>query len=493
MISKEQFLELKHLKSLGVPTTTIAKKLGISVPSANKWLRLDEEAFNTHLINNTPYLEQYRAFILSILKICPQTPATNIMYRIKDQFPDFDCRKTTFFRYVRDLREQTGYIKPESRETTFREETPPGYEAQVDFGQFKMKDMYDRYVRVYFFCMVLSYSRMRFVYFSRDPFRTKTAIEAHQYAFRYFGGRTQTILYDQDKVFVVSEHYGNIILVPEFEDFVRKCGFSVVLCRKSDPQTKGKVESFVRYVKEGFLQGRLYSGIDSLNSAVLEWLDKECNGTTHDRTRKAPRELFREESKHLEKVLIEDIEVAIRAVSDKFAVIYEHSRYELPHSRVRQYEPIRIEEADGMLLFYKADTGELIYKCRKSAEEGGDIPYRDEGVEMETVGENAMRRVFEDVEDIETFIKNIREQSGRYANPQMNKIVSLAKGYSVDQVETALRYCIRVGICTLNEVQSYLLYRYGVGIGKLKMTLSVVHHCKKRAEEIAEEQHGRLD
>lgn len=31
MISKDQFLELKHLKSLGVPTTTIAKKIGISV------------------------------------------------------------------------------------------------------------------------------------------------------------------------------------------------------------------------------------------------------------------------------------------------------------------------------------------------------------------------------------------------------------------------------------------------------------------------------
>ena len=43
MIYKDQFLELKHLKSLGVPTTTIAKKIGISVPNANKWLRLDEE------------------------------------------------------------------------------------------------------------------------------------------------------------------------------------------------------------------------------------------------------------------------------------------------------------------------------------------------------------------------------------------------------------------------------------------------------------------
>lgn len=493
MISKEQFLELKHLKSLGVPTTTIAKKLGISVPNANKWLRLDEEAFDNYLRNNTPYLEQYRAFILSILKICPQTPATNIMYRIKDQFPDFDCKKTTFFRYIKDLREQTGYVKPEDRPTSFREETPPGYEAQVDFGQFKMKDMYDRHVRVYFFCMVLSYSRMRFVYFSRDPFRTKTAIEAHQYAFRYFGGRTQTILYDQDKVFVVSEHYGNIILVPEFEDFVRKSGFSVVLCHKRDPQTKGKVESFVRYVKEGFLQGRLYAGIDSLNSTALEWLDKECNGTTHERTRKAPRELFREESKHLEKVLIEDVEVAIRAVSDKYAVIYGWSRYELPHARVKQYDQVRIEESDGMLLFYKADTGELIHKCRKSAEEGGDIPYRDEGTEMETVGENAVRRVFADVEDIEDFISLLRKQNGRYANSQMNKLVSLAKAYSVDQVEMAIRYCIRVKICSLHEIQSYLLYRYGTGIGKRKLTEHAFYHSKKRAEEIAEEQHGRLD
>lgn len=127
------------------------------------------------------------------------------MYRIKDQFPDFNCKKTTFFRYVKDLREQTGYIKPSERPTSFREETPPGYEAQVDFGQFKMKDMYDRNIRVYFFCMVLSYSRMRFVYFSREPFRTKTAVDAHKFAFRYFGGRTQTILYDQDRLFVVSE------------------------------------------------------------------------------------------------------------------------------------------------------------------------------------------------------------------------------------------------------------------------------------------------
>lgn len=112
---------------------------------------------------------------------------------------------------------------------------------------------------------------------------------------------------------------------------------------------------------------------------------------------------------------------------------------------------------------------------------------------METVGENAVRRIFADVEGIEDFISMIREQSGRYANSQMTKILSLAKAYTVDQVETAIRYCIRVKRCTLNEVQAFLLYRYGIGIGKRKMTANAIYRCKKRAEEIAEEQHGRLD
>lgn len=144
-------------------------------------------------------------------------------------------------------------------------------------------------------------------------------------------------------------------------------------------------------------------------------------------------------------------------------------------------------------MFYKADTGELIHKCRKSAEEGGDIPYKDDAIDMETVGENAMRRVFDDVEDVESFIAMLREQNGRYANSQMNKIVSLAKVYTVDQVESAILYCIRVKKCSLNEVQAYLLYRYGLGMAKRKMTENTFYHCKKRAEEIAEEQNGRLD
>ena len=200
-------------------------------------------------------MDSYREFILSYLRTCPQIRDTNIEYKIRETFPDYAVKRSTFYRYMKKLREQTGYVSPfASRKTSIRPELPPGYEAQVDFGQYKLRSMYDREVRVYFFVMILSYSRMKFVYFQSKPFTTKTAIEAHQLAFAYFNGRTQTIMYDQDRVFVVSENLGNIIFVREFEEFVKETGYSVVLCRPRDPQCKGKVEEAVGYIKRKYCE-----------------------------------------------------------------------------------------------------------------------------------------------------------------------------------------------------------------------------------------------
>ena len=71
-----------------------------------------------------------------------------------------------------------------------RNQLPPGYEAQVDFGNISKG-----YVRPngkgVLFCMVLTYSQMRFVYFSPNPFTTQTSIYAHELAFKFFNGRTQ--------------------------------------------------------------------------------------------------------------------------------------------------------------------------------------------------------------------------------------------------------------------------------------------------------------
>ena len=88
------------------------------------------------------------------MKISPQINNTVLYKRIKDDFSEFDVQSSSFFKYVKEVREQTGLLKPK-RKFQIREVTEPGYEAQVDFGQYVMRTEYKKNVRIYFFCMTL--------------------------------------------------------------------------------------------------------------------------------------------------------------------------------------------------------------------------------------------------------------------------------------------------------------------------------------------------
>lgn len=348
--------------------------------------------------------------------------------------------------------------------------------------------------------LLLAYSKfdrdnrayLKNVYFSREPFTTRTAIQAHDYAFRYFGGRTQMIAYDQDRVFVVDENFGNIVLVPKFEEYVKKMGFSVYLCRPHDPQSKGKVETFVRYIKESFLEGRVYKGIDTLNSDALRWLDAEGNGTVNLRTRKPPRAMFREEHKHLIKVQTSDyIESEIRSVSDKYTVKLDWSVYELPRSAVRPYDRVRIEEQDGMLLFYKAAENELIHKCPRRENPGGVTSCEDNAPIKDSVASNSFRLRFDAYDVAELYATKVEESEPRYKNIQLGRVITLANLFSDGQVVEAMEYCVSVNICTAAEMTAYLIYRYGREYVMKRVSNNAYYRNRDRAAEIGREQHGK--
>lgn len=288
MLGIEQFKKLQEFKKLGI------SKLNLSYKTVWNWWDRDEDFFNKFQKEHEFILDNYRQYIIEILKICPQINNTVLLRRIKDDFSDFDIPAATFYRYVKKVREQTGLLKP-TRKFSIREQTEPGYEGQVDFGQYVMKTMYGRNIRIYFFSMILSYSRMKFAYFSAEPFDARKTIESHIYAFRYFGGRPQMIMYDQYRTMVVLENLGEVIFVKEFEEFIKDTGFSIYICKGYDPSTKGKVEKTVDFVKHQFLDGRIYYGIDRLNAEFLDWLDRVGNGLINETTKKVPRELFKKE------------------------------------------------------------------------------------------------------------------------------------------------------------------------------------------------------
>lgn len=147
--------------------------------------------------------------------------------------------------------------------------------------------------------MVMSRSRQKFVYFSCTPFTSALAVYAHELAFAYFGGKPRRIIYDQDKVLLVRENLGDLILTRTFRAFVNEQHFQPVFCRPADPESKGKVENVVKYVKRNFLAGRTFNSLEVLNTEVLQWLEKTGNGKIHGTTRLVPAEEFEIERKYL--------------------------------------------------------------------------------------------------------------------------------------------------------------------------------------------------
>src|SRR5699024_12630033 len=109
------------------------------------------------------------------------------------------------------------------------------------------------------------------------PFTTRDVITAHENAFRYFGGIPSELVYDQDALLIVSENNGDLILTKDFQSYKETRDLIVWMCRGADPESKGKVENVVKYVKNNFAKHRLYYGLNKWNETAWEWLERTGN------------------------------------------------------------------------------------------------------------------------------------------------------------------------------------------------------------------------
>ena len=108
------------------------------------------------------------------------------------------------------------------------------------------------------FVMVLGWSRAIYAEFVRRADEA-TFIRCHLNAFDYFGGVPRRCLYDNAKVVVIWDEMTTDRTITtgtlRMLDFARRVGFELRLCRPYRAQTKGKVESGVKYVKGQLLAG----------------------------------------------------------------------------------------------------------------------------------------------------------------------------------------------------------------------------------------------
>jgi hypothetical protein len=114
----------------------------------------------------------------------------------------------------------------------------------------------------------------------------ESLLAAHEHAFEHFAGVTREILYDRMRTVMLGEHAGQKRWNPTFQAFARHWGFEPRVCRPYRAQTKGKVESGVKYVKRNFVPGRVFGDMEDFNDQLKAWqaevADLREHGTTHE-------------------------------------------------------------------------------------------------------------------------------------------------------------------------------------------------------------------
>ncbi len=170
-----------------------------------------------------------------------------------------------------------------------------GEQCQVDGGELRgvMSDGVE--TTVYFMVFVLSYSRLMHVSVSDRPIDTETLIQQHDTAFRYFGGMPAECVYDQTKLVVISEVFRELQLNQRFHQYATTAGFHIHACEGYDPESKGKVEAGVKYVKQNGFYGETFAHWADLETYLSDWLDTIANQRIHGSTGQQPAMHYRNE------------------------------------------------------------------------------------------------------------------------------------------------------------------------------------------------------
>jgi transposase len=170
-----------------------------------------------------------------------------------------------------------------------RFETPAGRQGQVDWGHLGTLEVDGGERKIWGFTFTLGYSRTMMAEAALDQ-KLGTLLRMHEEAFRQLGGVPEEILYDRMKtVWLETDGRGEIVWHPVFLDFAKYWGFTPRLCRPYRAQTKGKVESGVKYVRRNFLcglQGREPGCLADFNAQLRAWVwevaNQRVHGTTHE-------------------------------------------------------------------------------------------------------------------------------------------------------------------------------------------------------------------
>lgn len=234
-------------------------------------------------------------------------------------------------------------------------ECQPGQYAQADFGRMgKIWDTKAKRKRfAWAFIVTLAYSRLMFVYltFKQDH---RAVIEGCEAAWKYFGGITDIVIFDNLKPVVDKSDRYSPKINKVFLEYAQYRGFIIDPANSGHAKGKPIVERMVPYVRKNFFAGENFISLDDCQERAIDWCNNVAGARIHGTTRRVPLEVFEAEEKGI-----------LRA--------YDSKRYDTPYLAYPKVHP------DHHIAFRKS-----LYS----------LPTKYIGKKVEVKGDSALVRVY---------------------------------------------------------------------------------------------------
>lgn len=455
----KMYYEVQALKKLGLNVSQIARKLAVCRNTVYAYLDAtpdDVERLNQSSQTRHKKLDKYKNEITGWLKTYPDLSAAQVLDWLVDKHSLTNVCEGTARNYVRWLRKE--YDIPKilyKRQYEAVEDPPLGYQAQMDFGETKLLDANGQAVKLWFIGFVLANSRYKYVEWLARPFTTRDLIQAHENAFEYYGGMPKEIVYDQDHLILVSENHGDLILTQEFAKYVTRRQFKIHICRKQDPESKGRIENVIGFVKKNFARNRVFHHIDKLNEECRAWLERTGNAKIHNTIKKIPAQVFNEERKHLtpvtEKIKQQNIPVTgsiAVSVRKNNTVVYKGNRYSMPlgtYKEPKSFVQLDLSELDTLKII-NPQTKEVIARHTICKDKGKLVKNNNHGRDKSRkINEliNQMVAQYHELPLFQNFLDGIHVAKPRYVRDQLQIIQNKLQSVQKPVIEEALLFCLK--------------------------------------------------
>ena len=301
-------------------------------------------------------------------------------------------------------------------------DTPPGDQMLIDFGEHTI----DKNHSVFFICLLLRYSRYLCVLAQDHRFNSTEACQAMYRCFCRIGGRSKTLVIDQDAVFVASETYGEVIKTRVFEDFCTEQDLTLWVCNKADPESKGNIENAVGFVKKNFFSARKIESVDDVWRSLPGWLERK-NKRIHQATYCVPLTVYEEYEKAALKPLLPSFydmspsSFTTQTIDAQTYLTYRSCRYSVP--RACAFTKVRFKVTGAKLHVYDEDLNYLcshdISECRGSFNR---LPEHEKGEGDEWIEVMERMRGKYNCYDFQHFVNGVRKENPRHIAKQLRAI-----------------------------------------------------------------------